>query len=64
MAGIGVVAFIFDFFLRSWGILKINYEVLSTTHILLLFVLIAVALPFYLFISKLTSKIVNRKVVA
>ncbi|MDY0345853.1 MAG: HAD-IC family P-type ATPase [Bacilli bacterium] len=64
MAGIGVAAFIFDFFLRSWGILKINYEVLSSTHILLLFVLIAVALPFYLFISKLTSKIVNRKAVA
>lgn len=63
MVGLGLFAFIFNYFLRSWEILKIPYEVLQPLHILVLFVLVALALPFYLLISKLTSGIINRKVV-
>ncbi|NCA97004.1 MAG: HAD family hydrolase [Bacteroidia bacterium] len=63
MVGLGLFAFIFDYFFRSWEILKIPYEVLEPLHILVLFIMIALALPFYLLISKLTSELINRKAV-
>lgn len=61
MVGLGIIAFIFDFFLRSWELLKISYEVMSPVHVLVLFIVIALALPFYLIVSKLTSRLINRK---
>lgn len=61
MAGLGVFAFIFDYFFRSWGILKIDYEVLSPLHILVLIGVIVFSFPFYLLLSRLTSRIVNHK---
>lgn len=62
MVTLGIFAFTFDYFVRSWEILKIAYEVLLPLHIIVLLAFIALSLPFYLLISKLTSRIVNRKV--
>ncbi|MFA5421358.1 MAG: HAD-IC family P-type ATPase [Bacilli bacterium] len=61
MIFLGITSFILDFFLRSWQILKISYEVLSPITISVLFLLIALALPFYLLVSKFTSRVIDGK---
>jgi len=61
IAALGIATLIIDYFLRSWGILKIPYESLSPVHVLALFILLVVAVPFYLLISKLIKNAVDRR---
>lgn len=62
MIALGLFAFIFDYFFKSWRILEIAYQNLQAYHALILFVLLALALLLYLLISKLTERLINNKI--
>ncbi|MFA5481704.1 MAG: hypothetical protein WC282_04935, partial [Bacilli bacterium] len=61
MVALGIAAFIADYFLNSWEILKINYDALKPLHVLVLFLFLLFDLLFYILISKLTKRLIFNK---
>lgn len=56
MASLGLGTFMFDYFFRSLELLMISYEIIAPLQILLLIGVIVLSIPYYYFITKISSK--------